>query len=155
MNANTPSIEMTASEMDLFLSQPILARLATVHNDRPHVTPIWYAWDGNSIWMETHPKYLKVRNLEKNPNCALTIDCAQGGLRIKGVIMEGVAELIDQPEDLVMGIVRQIYIRYMGEESLVASTPKQMYDGPHVLIKLAPEKIISWDWTQNGNAALT
>jgi PPOX class probable F420-dependent enzyme len=154
LSDDSPSIEMTKDEMDTFLSQPILARLATIRDDRPHVTPIWFVWDGESIWMETVPDYLKVKNLRQNPNCAVTVDTTDGGIRIKGVIMEGEAELIDEPEDLVMDIVRRIYVNYMGEESLVATTPKKMYDGPHILIKLTPKKVITWNWTQKGIAPL-
>ena len=154
MSDDGPSVEMTKDEMDAFLSKPILARLATIRDDRPHVTPIWFAWDGESIWMETVPDYLKVKNLRKNPNCAITVDTTDGGIRIKGVIMEGKAELIHGPEDFVMDIVRRIYVNYMGEEALVATTPRKMYDGPHILIKLTPEKIITWNWTQKGIAPL-
>lgn len=154
MSENTPSLKMTSDEMNYFLSQTNLARLATIRGDKPHVTPIWYIWDGKSIWMETLPSYLKVRNLRANPACSISIDSTEGGLRIKGVIFEGSVELIDQPEVLVMKIVRQIYIKYMGEEALIASMPKKMLDGPHILIKLSPRKTISWNWTHKEIASL-
>jgi PPOX class probable F420-dependent enzyme len=144
-----PLVEMTKAEMDAFLSQVMLARLATVREDgRPHVTPIWYLWDGKRVWMETSPDYLKVKNIENNPHCAVVIDTSEGGMRNRGVIIEGKAELISGPEELVTKTVSRIYVRYLGREAMHAPTPKEMYDAPHVLIKLTPDKIVTWGWTK-------
>lgn len=155
MTESETSVEMTRAEIDAFLSQVILARLATVRVDgRPHVTPIWFIWDGETIWMETGPDFVKARNLRDNPECAVVVDTTEGGLRIKGVILEGRAELVQEPNDLVTRVVTRLYERYMGSEAMQAATPRKMFDAPHVLIKLTPRKIISWDWTHQGIAPL-
>jgi nitroimidazol reductase NimA-like FMN-containing flavoprotein (pyridoxamine 5'-phosphate oxidase superfamily) len=36
---------MDCAAMNAFLNEPVLARIATVRRDWPHVVPIWFAWD--------------------------------------------------------------------------------------------------------------
>jgi len=38
--------------IDAFLEKPLIARMATADRyARPHVVPVWYAWDGTTIWI--------------------------------------------------------------------------------------------------------
>ena len=145
---------MSRAALDAFLAQPVIARLATVRNDAPHVVPMWFDWDGESIWMETGRGFQKHRNLLANPRCAVAIDTTEGGLRFKGVILEGNAELIETPDDLVRETVVRIYRKYLGEEGVAAPTPTAMIDSPHVLIRLRPSVIRTWDDTATGLAPL-
>lgn len=148
------TVEMSDGELDAYLAQPLLARIATARDNRPHVTPIWFLWDGSILWCETNPDFKKARNLKKNAECAVVIDSTEGGLRNRGVILEGQAQLILEPRQRVMDIVSQIYERYMGAEARCAPTVKEMYDSPHVLIKLVPRRIISWNWKRSSISPL-
>jgi PPOX class probable F420-dependent enzyme len=145
---------MDRAAMDAFLREPVLARIATVRGDWPHVVPMWFDWDGDSLWMETGPGFQKHKNLEANPHCAVTVDITEGGLRFKGVIIEGYAELIAGPDDFVRETVTRIYRKYLGEEGLTAPTPRQMIADPHAIIRLRPLRIRTWDDTRTGLAPL-
>ncbi len=46
--------------------------LSTVRGDRPHVTPLLAVWDDGALHFTTGETEQKARNLERNPNCALT-----------------------------------------------------------------------------------
>ena len=138
---------MSREAIDAFLAGPLLARIATVRPDgRPHVVPMWYHWDGQSIFMETGPEFVKARNLRQNPACAITIDVTEGGLRFKGVILEGRAELLDDPT-FAREMVDRIYTRYLGPDGIEEPTPRAMRAAPHVIIKLTPTRIQTWDDT--------
>ena len=64
--------------------------LATVQPDgRPHVMPVWGAWDGEHVRFSTAPRSRKARNLTADPRCTLTTDVAQ-----EPVVVEGTAELV-------------------------------------------------------------
>ena len=64
--------------------------LATVRPDgRPHVMPVWGAWDGEHVRFSTAPRSRKARNLTADPRCTLTTDVAQ-----EPVVVEGTAELV-------------------------------------------------------------
>ena len=145
---------MTSSEMDAFLADTHLARLATVRpKGRPHVVPMWFSWDGEYVYMETLPNSVKARNLATNPNCALTIDLTQGGLRFKGVILEGRADLLADPE-FARAMVDRIFAKYVGEEGLGTPTLNQMRARDHVIIRLKPDRVHVWDDTRSALAPL-
>jgi nitroimidazol reductase NimA-like FMN-containing flavoprotein (pyridoxamine 5'-phosphate oxidase superfamily) len=146
--------EMDRAAMDAFLAEPILARIATVRDDWPHVVPMWFDWDGESLWMETGLGFQKHKNLLANPHFAVTIDVTEGGLRFKGIIMEGDAELITEPEPYVLEIVHRLYRKYLGDEGIAAPTPQKMIADPHAIIRLRPSRIRTWDETRTGLAPL-
>ncbi len=148
------SRQMTKADIDAYLSEPILARIATVRGRRPHVVPVWFWWDGTSIWTETGLNFQKHKNLVKNPHCTIVVDTTQGGLRFKGVVLEGRPELITEPLDAVRDIVVRIYTKYLGHEGAQAPTPQRMINARHVIIKLTPARLRSWDYTDGGLAPI-
>jgi hypothetical protein len=104
--------------------------------------------------METGHGFQKHKNLMANPHCAVTIDITEGGLRFKGVILEGDAEVITAPEAFVRETVTRIYRKYLGDEGIAAPTPSQMITNPHAIIRLRPQRIRTWDDTRTGLAPL-
>jgi general stress protein 26 len=56
---------------------------------RPHVMPVWGAWNQDAFWFSGSNKSRKVRNLKQNPNITVTTDDASSP-----VVLEGSAELI-------------------------------------------------------------
>ncbi len=118
--------ELTHAEIDAFLAEPLIARVATTRPDgRPHVVPVWFYWDGTSVYMETPPTFVKAKNLTANPNIAISIDITEGGLRFKAVILEGKAEILTE-RSYVLDMVKCIYTKYLGPEGTESPTPKRM-----------------------------
>lgn len=147
--------ELTKAEIDLFLSRPLIARIATTRPDgRPHVMPIWFVWDGECLYMETPPSFVKAKNLVANPACAVTIDTTEGGLRFMAVVLEGKVELI-YDRAAVLAMVTRIYSKYLGVEGAQSPTPQRMINSEHLIIKLRPDKIITWDYTRDGVAPIS
>jgi len=152
---NSPNVALpikgpfTPEKLGEFLSRPLIARFATVtKTGKPHVVPVWFDWDGTHLWVTLDRRSQKYRNMLSNPYCAVTIDETWGGLRFIGVIFEGRVELIDQPEDWARDFVRKVYTKYMGVEGLCARTIQRMInEGQHVVAKITPEKILTWDDT--------
>lgn len=137
--------EMSREQIDAFLAQPYLARIATVRPDgRPHVVPIWFWWDGTSAYMETPPDSVKATNLRHNPHCALTVDITEGGLRFAAVIMEGTVELLTDRQ-VQLEMATKVYTKYLGEEGVQSPTPQRMIHNEHVIIKFTPRHIVTWD----------
>jgi hypothetical protein len=115
---------------------------------------MWFDWDGEDLWMETGLGFQKHKNLIANPRCAVTIDVTEGGLRFKGVILEGDVELITEPQEFARETALRIYRKYLGEEGITAPTPREMIDSPHAIIRLRPTRIETWDQTRTGLAPL-
>jgi nitroimidazol reductase NimA-like FMN-containing flavoprotein (pyridoxamine 5'-phosphate oxidase superfamily) len=146
---------LTRREIDAILARPLIARLATVGGDQPHVAPVWFWWDGTSLFMETDSSFRKARNLVANPRCAVTIDDTLGGLRFWGIVMQGPASLIAEPREQIIEIVERIYRKYLGPEGIQAPAPQRMiHEGDHRIIKLTPGKIVTWNDTGSDLASM-
>jgi PPOX class probable F420-dependent enzyme len=147
--------EMSKSQQEDFLAQALVARVATVRPDgRPHVAPVWFLWEGRSIYVWTIAGFVRTKNLRRNPACAVTIDVTEGGLRYKGIILEGNAELIDEPE-FARDMAARICTKYLGSDGAQAPSTQRMMNGANVIIRLTPSKVLTWDDTREALAPLS
>lgn len=56
------------------LNKPAFANLATIMADgSPHVTPVWFDYDGRNILVNSAKGRVKDRNMRNNPTVALSI----------------------------------------------------------------------------------
>jgi nitroimidazol reductase NimA-like FMN-containing flavoprotein (pyridoxamine 5'-phosphate oxidase superfamily) len=130
------------------LAEPVLARLATADPKtlQPHVVPVWFMWDGSSLWISAFVSTRKVKDLLKNPRCAVLIEPAEPkGSPLQAVLMEGVAELISAPASLVAEMSERIYTKYMGPQGVLAPEPQSWKQDPeNRLVRLTPQKRMVW-----------
>jgi nitroimidazol reductase NimA-like FMN-containing flavoprotein (pyridoxamine 5'-phosphate oxidase superfamily) len=129
------------------LAEPVLARLATTDPKtmQPHVVPVWFAWDGESVWISSFVSTRKIRELKNNPRGAVLIESKQEGGKLQAVLLEGTVELVTQPRQQVCEIASRIYIRYLGPEGVNDPEPQSWLNDPeNLLIKLTPKRIMSW-----------
>ncbi len=129
------------------LAEPVLARLATTNprTMQPHVVPVWFMWDGESIWISSFVSTRKIRELKHNPQGAVLVESKQEGGPLTAVLLEGTVELVMEPRDTVSEIASRIYIRYLGPEGVNEAEPQSWLNDPeNLLIKLTPRRVISW-----------
>lgn len=70
--------------------------VSTIRPDgRPHVMPVWGIWMGDALWFGSGRQSRKVRNLERDPRCAIATDNA-----LQPVVLEGVAETMTERPSL-------------------------------------------------------
>ncbi len=134
------------AQMQAILESNVLARLGTTRNGQPHVVPVWFLWDGESIWISAFRSTRKVKDLLRNPLCAVLIEPKEvlpGELQAE--LLEGRAELICAPDPRVALISTRIYTRYLGEEGVLAAEPQSwIYDAENTLVRLTPQKTYTW-----------
>ena len=143
---------MTKEQINKFLSLPHIAKLATTNPDgSPQISPVWYYREGNAIMISTYKEALKVKNIKRNPTVSVLIDSSNGGLKLKGVLMRGSANLIDGSE--CNKIVKQIYDKYLPtkitRKSKAAAAFKKALTGENdssVCIKITPKTISTWNY---------
>ena len=130
------------------LAEPVLARLATADPQtlQPHVVPVWFWWDGSSLWISAFVSTRKVKELLKNQRCAVLIEPTQPkGSPLQAVLLEGAAEVIREPADLVAQMSERIYAKYLGPDGVLAAEPQSwMRDPENRLVKLTPSKQMTW-----------
>jgi PPOX class probable F420-dependent enzyme len=98
-----------ASHTDL-LDSKALAHVATIGPDgNPQNNPVWFGWDGTHVLFSQTTGRQKYRNLQANPNVALSIvdvDNPYRYLEIRGTV----TEVVDDPENAFIDSMAQKYI---------------------------------------------
>jgi Pyridoxamine 5'-phosphate oxidase len=61
-------------DLDGFLGQPLVARVATVGRSGPSVRALWYLWEGRAFWWLTGGWSRLGQLLERDPRVALVVD---------------------------------------------------------------------------------
>ena len=140
------AIAITAAEVDEFLAAERTCRVATSGKDgRPHVAPLWFVWDGTSLWLSSVVRSQRWTDLMRDPRVAVVIDAGVGYTELCGVELSGsVAPVGDVPRtatlDPALAGPEQLFAdKYTGG---VAVPP----DGRHAWLRLTPEKLVSWDF---------
>ena len=87
---------LAATRIRRFLEQEPVVWLSTVRPDgAPHLVPIWFWWDGETLLVFSKPQAQKVRNLRERPSVMLALGDAEDDFDVG--MLEGTAELLDQP----------------------------------------------------------
>jgi PPOX class probable F420-dependent enzyme len=130
---------LTQQELDAFLRQPYLARLATVQEDgSPYIVPVWHVYDGEALYIVAREKSQYVAHIQREPRVALSI--VEGAQ----VLIQGTAGIIEGP---VVGgkwveIAFSMARRYGGADG--ETYLKGTLDRPRYLIRVSLDKVISW-----------
>jgi hypothetical protein len=98
-------------DLEEFLSRPLYAHLAHNSEHGPRESPVWFHWDGRSIWIIGGTSF--PANLKCDPRCSLGIvdwDLATGLSHHVG--LRGTAEVL--PFDRAMA--KTIFRRYFGPD---------------------------------------
>lgn len=135
------------SEIDDFLAQPHLARMATADPEtgQPHVVPVWYGWDGESLWISSFRGTRKIRDLARNPRISVVVDVDGESDGLRAVLLEGQAELVTEPRGMLEEKTEWVYTRYLGPEGVKAKDPQSWIKDPEaLLIKLTPSWVKTW-----------
>ncbi len=129
----------------LLTGEPVLARLATANPKtlQPHVTPVWFLWDGDSLWISAFISTRKAKNIVRNRKIAVIIEpkCPQ---TLQAVLLEGECEFLAPPDERVPAMSLQIYARYVGAANLADKERSWTTDPENRVIKLTPQRTYSW-----------
>lgn len=98
-----------ASHIDL-LSSNALAHVATLGPDgKPQNNPVWFGWDGTHVLFSQTTGRQKYRNLQSNPDVALSIVDTSNPYRyleVRGTV----AEIVDDPGNAFINSMAKKYI---------------------------------------------
>lgn len=133
--------EMTAAERRSFLLKGTrTGKLATTRPDgRPHVAPIWFTLDGDTLIFTTWHTTVKAKNLEANPQAALCVDEETPPFAF--VLVEGGVTIEKEAPDMLRWTT-EIAGRYMGAGQAEAFGKRNAVAGEW-LIRLKADKIIA------------
>jgi PPOX class probable F420-dependent enzyme len=131
--------KFTPTEARAFLlARPRTAKLASVRADgRPHVAPIWFDLDGDTLIFTTWHTTVKAANIRRDPRVSLCVDDEAPPFAF--VLIEGITTLSDDLEELRRWATR-IAERYMGAELAESYGQRNGVPG-ELLVRVTPTKI--------------
>lgn len=120
------------------LRDDLIIWLATMRPDgRPHLVPVWFFWDGETILIFSKPNQ-KMRNLRANPRVVLGLDNTKNGGDV--VTIEGVAELL--PRGSVTAELAPYAEKYADRLQRMGQTPGQMAQVYSEAIRITPTRFL-------------
>jgi len=136
---------MTGEELDAFLRAGMVCRVGTVGTGgQPHVSPLWFVWDGEALWLYSIVRSQRWVDLERQPRVSVVVDAGEEYGELRGVELLGEVEQVGEnprrgePCSALVLPERLFADKYYGG-SLA-------YDGLHAWLRLQPRKLVSWDF---------
>jgi len=105
--------DVPARAEELLTGERLMAHLATSHDDRPHVAPIWYVYREETVEIATTGR--KLANVRRNPRVALSVQKDEDGHPQWGVTLRGTASVIEDDEE-ARATLERINRRYGADE---------------------------------------
>jgi hypothetical protein len=136
---------MDKAELDAFLTEQRTCRVASVNQHGPHLTPLWYVWDGTALWLTSIVASQRWTDLQRDPRVAVLVDAGEEYAELRGAELRGPVEIVGEvprtglPEPRLEQPERLIARKYFGQDS-------RPPDGRHAWLRLVPEKVTSWDF---------
>ncbi len=147
-------IVMTADEAADFLRRSRTATLATLGpTGQPHLVAMWYAVFDGELWFETKAKSQKAVNLRRDPRVSVLVEAGRTYDALRGVELEGTAELLDDPDALLrLGI--GIWERYVGPYSDDQRPGVDAMMRNRVAVRVRAARTRTWDHRKLGLPAI-
>ncbi|MFF4491590.1 pyridoxamine 5'-phosphate oxidase family protein [Streptomyces sp. NPDC001544] len=145
-------IMMTPGEVDEFLTTQRTCRVATVSaSGAPHVSALWYAWDGVSLWLYSVVRSKRWTDLSRDPRVAIVVDSGEEYEQLRGVELTGTIEFVGE-----VPRIGELCAELDTAEMLFArknfGLDEMPHDGRHAWARLTPDKMVSWDFSKLGPA---
>jgi PPOX class probable F420-dependent enzyme len=145
-------IELSPGERAATLADALTITLCTHGpNGYPHAVAMWFAADEDgTVWMTTYRKSQKAVNIRRDAKVALSVESGVTYDRLKGLLIRGDAELIDDPE-VVLRTFQRVHAKAVGgvlPEGFEGQMRRQA--AKRVVIKVTPRRISSWDHSKLG-----
>ncbi|MBY8856291.1 PPOX class F420-dependent oxidoreductase [Nocardia sp. CA2R105] len=143
-------IVMSDDEVTGFLERSRIITLATLGpKGLPHLTAMWYGLVNGEIWFETKAKSQKAVNIRRDPRVTVLIEAGDSYDQLRGVSIEGRAEIVDDPEALFkVGV--SVWERYTGPYTEELRPMVDAMLNKRVAVRLVPERTRSWDHRKLG-----
>jgi hypothetical protein len=146
-------IAMSPEELNGFLRSEHTCRVASVKRDgRPHVSPLWYVWDGTALWLNSIVASQRWADLEHNPNVSVAVDAGTDFFELRGAELSGAVEIVGEvprvgePNDVLTVPERLFAAKYAPGAVDDDGQPKMGYDRRHAWLRLVPAGVVSWDF---------
>jgi PPOX class probable F420-dependent enzyme len=150
MPSRRDAIKMTDEEIRTFLEAGRDLQVASINADgTPHLVTMWYGMLDGEIAFWTYAKAQKIVNLRRDPRLSVLVATGDRYEQLKGVSIVGRAEIVDDPDE-VLRYGEVVYERYWGPLDDTVRDGVRAMGAKRVVIRVKPEKTLSWDHSKLG-----
>ena len=143
-------IEMTHDEIVQYLERSRTATMVTNGpSGHPHAVAMWYAVVDGAIWFETKAKSQKATNLRRDPKITVLIEDGHTYDTLRGVSLEGTAEIVDDA-DALWAVGVSIWERYNGPYTEEMKPLVEFMLNKRVAVRVDVTRTRSWDHRKLG-----
>lgn len=143
-------IEMSQDEIDEYLIRSRSATIATLGpTGTPHLVAMWYAVVDGQIWFETKSRSQKAVNLRRDNRITVLVEDGHTYDTLRGVSIEGTAEIIEDPESL-WSVGVSIWERYNGPYTEDLKPLVEFMLHKRVAVRVDVTRTRSWDHRKLG-----
>ena len=129
------SVAFSQKEIE-FLDKMEECRVATSHDNMPHVKPVSYLYEDGLIFIATDYDTRMYKNMLENPNAAIAIDIYKNKAH-KAVCIQGKVIIIENGKEFA-----KLYKKFHDRFEWVRNQPWDENEAP--FIKIVPFKKSSW-----------
>lgn len=142
-------IRMTEDEIREYLTNSRTVILVTNgHRGHPHAVAMFYTVDDDlTVNMATYGRSQKIKNIERDPKVTLLIESGEKYEELRGLMIEGTAELVQDLDTTVRVMVEATATpdQPMPDADELDHEIKVAMAGKRLLIKVKPVRFVSWD----------
>ncbi|GGN61282.1 hypothetical protein GCM10011349_43750 [Novosphingobium indicum] len=139
-------IRMTDEEIGDFLRVSKTLVVSTLDRDgAPHLTALWFANHEGMIIFETYGSSQKVVNLRRDPRIAVLCETGEVYDQLRGVSIQGRAEIVDSGPRLVELMSLVIKRNTPDLDAAALASHVETMIRKRVVVVVRPDKVISWD----------
>ena len=132
-------VKLTAEQRAFLLEGTRTGKLATVRKDgRPHVVPVWFVLDGDTLVFTTGETTVKAANMQRDRRVCICVDDETPPYAY--MMVEGTATFSADNEALLDWATR-IGGRYMGEDAAEAYGKRNGVPG-ELLVRVTPARVV-------------
>lgn len=141
-NGNTNSINKTnelryTKNEEKFLLENEACRMATSHNDIPHISPVTYIYKDGFFFIATDYNTRKYKNIKANKKIALSVDMYDSSVENKAIIIQGDVDIIERGQEF-----KDLYQIFNARFEWVRRDPWKEGEAP--FLKIKPFKKVTW-----------
>lgn len=141
---------MSHDEIVQYLERSRTATMVTNGpSGHPHAVAMWYAVVDGAIWFETKAKSQKAANLRRDPKITVLIEDGHTYDTLRGVSLEGTAEIIDDA-DALWAVGVSIWERYNGPYTEEMKPLVEFMLNKRIAVRVDVSRMRSWDHRKLG-----
>lgn len=145
-------IQMSEEEQREFLASGHTAILTSISDDGlPHPTAMFYVVVDGLAWFATYARSQKIVNFRRNPAAAVLVEDGKRYEELRGLLIQGRADVRDGDPEMTYRIYRGLYEKYTAGAPIEGDLPEAAEEfvrrasSKRVAVAVVPERVASWD----------